>query len=329
MSTILPMRHVKVKWVWISSLLTMLLTVLGVVNPIHAQPVHHARSVCGGGMVTTGTHYESLLSGGLTRHYLVHIPAAYDGHTPLSVVLSLHGFASYGADQEKWSQWTPIADRENFIVVYPEGTGLPLQWNAGNSSYMNKTVDDVAFFTDLFDHFDTTYCIDDARIFVTGFSNGGGMTNRLACELSGRIAAIGTVSGAYSPFAGGCTPVRPIPVITFHGDADPIVNYNGDANQNFPPIKDWVANWAQRNGCKQGPETIALPDAITDVTAIAYHDCQLNAEVQFYTIHGGGHSWPGGMPTVPAQIIGKTASDFNASEIMWTFFQQHGMTPLP
>ncbi len=253
----------------------------------------------------------------------MHIPPGYDGQTAIPLLVDIHGFASDAAQQENWSQWIPIADRETFIVVYPNGTGFPQRWNAGNDTFSAQNVDDVAFFNDLFDTFDQTLCIDDARIFVTGLSNGGGMSNRLACEMAGRVAAIGTVAGAYSPLPNGCQPVRPVPVIAFHGDADPIVNYAGSPSLKLPPVKEWVAGWVQRNGCKQGPDPIATQG---DVIGVSYTDCQINADVQFYTIVGGGHTWPGGTP-IP--FVGKTSRDINASETMWTFFKTHAMPPLP
>ncbi len=308
--------------VWRAALVVAIaLGLLGTSTPVSG---HLARyGTCKTTAIQAGTTDQTLQSGGLTRRYALHIPPGYDGKTPLPLVVSLHGFIGSSVDQQLWTGWNAIADRENFIVVYPNGTGFPQRWNAGESPYITDgapVVDDIVFFRDLFDTLDKTLCVDDARIFVNGLSNGGGMSNRLACEMADRIAAIGTVAGAYSPIPGGCNPTRPIPVIAFHGDADPLVNYNGDPVQHFPPIQQWAADWAKRNGCQKGPD--ALPDQ-GEVGGVAYSNCALNADVILYTIHGGGHTWPGG---VPIPLLGKTTTDINASETMWKFYQAH---PLP
>jgi len=303
--------------------------VLAAIIPVpglSAQPSIAGRGAvygtCGGLSVRPGTYDQTLQSGGLLRRYTFHIPPGYDGKVPLPLVVSLHGFMGNSFDQQLWTGWNRIADRENFIVVYPNGTGFPQRWNAGDSPYLTSgpLVNDVAFFRDLFDTLDQALCIDDARIFVDGLSNGGGMANRLACEMADRIAAVGAVAGAYSPIPGGCNPSRPMPLVAFHGDADPIVNYYGNSVQHFPPIEQWAGEWAKRNGCQKGPD--ALP-AQGEVSGIAYSDCALNADVILYTIHGGGHTWPGGLP-IP--FLGHTTSDINASETMWTFFEAH---PIP
>ncbi len=285
-------------------------------------------STCTSGENTfqSGTFDLTMQSGGLLRRYTLHVPPGYDGKTPLPLVVSLHGFIDSSVGQQLWTGWNAIADREGFLVVYPNGTGFPQRWNAGNSVFITAgavLVDDVAFFSDLFDTLDRSLCIDDARIFVNGLSNGGGMTNRLACAMADRIAAIGTVAGAYSPIPGGCNPSRPVPVIAFHGDADPVVNYNGSPAMNFPPIQQWAADWAKRNGCQKGPNP--LPDQ-GDVSGITYSDCSLDADVVLYTVHGGGHTWPGG---VPIPFVGKTTTAINASETMWQFFKAHPLPPQP
>lgn len=270
--------------------------------------------------VQSGASTQTLIAGGLTRTYQLYIPSGYNVNKALPLVVSLHGFAGNGRQQEAYSGWQRIAERETFIAVFPEGTGLPERWSAGSSKFIGKPVDDVDFFRALFDSLEKTLCIDDTQLFVNGISNGGGMTNRLACEMAERIAAVGMVAGAYSPIPGGCHPARPIPLIAFHGDADPIVDINGVDSMSLPPVQDWLADWVTRNDCKKGPDPIY---AKGDTTGVAYTDCQQNADVQFYTIQGGGHTWPGAI-SVP--LLGKTTTDINASETMWRFFQAH---PLP
>ena len=246
----------------------------------------------------------------------------------------------HAAQQVLFSQWNELAEAEDLIVVYPQGTGSPARWNAGQTeipglprpraqgaltevlSHFFETVqvDDVAFIRDLIAHLSDQLCVDAARIYANGLSNGGGMTNRLACELADEIAAVGTVAGAYTEFPGGCNPSRPMPVIAFHGVVDPIVPYEGNAQIHFPAIATWAADWAARDLCDPTPETI--DGTVGAVTGIRYIDCADNAEVDFYTIADGGHTWPGGFP-IPAFLVGKTSQDIDASATMWTFFQAH------
>ena len=120
---------------------------------------------------------------------------------------------------------------------------------------------DVRFISDLIDKLQQDYVIDPTRIYVNGLSNGGGMTYLLACELSERIAAVGSVSGAYLYPLEDCQPERPVPLIAFHGTADPIVPFIGGPSRSFdipfPVIPDWMAAYAAKNGCNPTPQSAA------------------------------------------------------------------------
>jgi polyhydroxybutyrate depolymerase len=220
-------------------------------------------------------------------------------------------------------RWHILAETANFVVVYPQGTSFPTRWNAGRFGIAgDDSADDVQFFRDLITDLSRTLCIDPERIFVNGLSNGGGMANRLGCELADRIAAIGGVSGAYSDIPGGCKPSRPVPVIAFHGTADRIVPIDGSPGIGLPPIKDWAAGWAARNGCNAPPATIP---AKGEVGGLRYTGCKDSAEVIYYIIETGGHTWPGG-PPFPFGIGGKVTKDIDATTTMWEFFKAHPLT---
>ncbi len=306
-------------------------------------------SPCVGSRAAQGINHFTVEYGGLTREYYLYIPESYVVGQPITqpvpLVMSLHGFAGNPREQERDSGWDAIAERENFLVVYPAGTGSPLRWNAGQHEipglrqrsgnlleqflsgfFETVPADDVSFIRALIDELQAFYCIDPMRIYVNGMSNGGGMTNRLACQAADVFAAAGMVAGAYTDF-GGCDPARPIPVIAFHGVKDPIVPYDGDREIVFPAIETWVADWAARDQCAASPETIA--GTVGAVTGTRYTGCAGDAEVDFYSIADGGHTWPGGnMGRLPlaALMIGKTSHDINASETMWTFFVAHPMS---
>jgi polyhydroxybutyrate depolymerase len=244
-------------------------------------------------------------------------------------MLSFHGFLSNPDSHALITGWHKKAEQEGFLVVYPQGTQFPQRWNAG-STWGNPDVDDVQFFRDLLDHLSTLTAVDRSRVYVNGFSNGGGMTVRIGCEAADLVAAIGSVAGAVVEME-DCSPSRPLPAMAFHGTADPIVNYEGgnmkgwllrwaagvtDAPTYFEGAEDWVAIWAERNGCDSVPEAIPQQG---DVRGVHYTGCD-RADVTLYTIEDGGHTWPGGMP-IPG--VGKTTNDINATEVFWEFFQAY------
>ncbi|MBL8130817.1 MAG: hypothetical protein JNL42_03090 [Anaerolineae bacterium] len=305
------------------------------VAPVRAQTDSAACS--SGSSEAPGWRDLSLVSGGEERRYQLYVPTGYDGTTPLPVVLSMHGFSSNPQQQRDFSRWDVYAEQETFLAVFPRGTGFPLRWNAGaffdarsgalGSAFMGAQVDDVLFFGDLLDELAAALCIDAARIYATGLSNGGGMSNRLACEMADRITAIGTVAGAYPALDGGCAPARPVPVISFHGVVDPIVPYQGSEEMRLPSIETWAREWSERNGCTDTAIThLAIPSGIVaDAPTITQHSgCDGDVEVVLYMIPDGGHTWPGAAPSFDL-LIGKTRQDFDATAIMWAFFQRFAL----
>jgi polyhydroxybutyrate depolymerase len=263
-----------------------------------------------------------LESSGEARRYLLYVPESYDPTVPTPLVISIHGYAEWPAHQAQISRWNELADQHGFIVVYPMGTDFPLRWRAyGSAGSENDPMLEVTFISALIDQLSAEYNIDPRRIYANGLSNGGGMSFTLACLLSERIAAIGGVSGAYLLPWEACNPARPVPAVIFHGTADEIVPYQGGPshafNLPFPHIPEWVNALAQHNGCTG--ETIELP-ANRGVSGVKYTGCA--ADLIFYTIAGGGHSWPGGEP-IPEWIVGPTTQAIDATQVMWGFFMLH------
>jgi polyhydroxybutyrate depolymerase len=269
----------------------------------------------------------NLFSGGVKRHYILHVPATLDLSKPNALVISLHGFGDWPAHQMYMSGWNDLADEEGFIVVYPMGTKVPLRWQLYDYQQpANNPSADIRFIADLIDHFSQRYHIDPARIYINGLSNGGGMAQAVGCALSERIAAVGGVAGAYLyPFS-KCTSGRAMPTIFFHGTADPVVPYEGGPSERFdipfPSIPDLVQRVATMNGCAEQAQIVY--EGAT-VQGIRYGNCTNNADVIFYTIRDGGHSWPGGR-AMPHWVVGETNQEINATRLMWGFFQSH---PLP
>jgi polyhydroxybutyrate depolymerase len=232
-----------------------------------------------------------------------------------------------------------VANTGRFLVAYPNATvepriGLP-QWNEG-SMYPNGP-DDVGFIGAMVDEIEDGYEVDPARIYATGFSLGGIMSYYLGSQLSDRLAAVASVGGQHplNP-----TAPRPLPMLHMHGTADPIVPFAGGfANVpaplnlvNLPPVMDVVAAWRDGNGCVGEPVVTQLPNVnAQDGSTIErshYEDCECYltasgemrpAEVLYYRIAGGGHTWPGVGPAG----FGNVNRDINASEEIWKFFSRH------
>lgn len=263
-----------------------------------------------------------LVSSGERREYSLYVPKTYDARRPVPLVISMPGAALWGAAQEAISGWDVLAEREGFIVVYPTGAsgGGPRIFHVEPTPDLVK---DVRFISDVIDTLQSQYNIDAARIYANGLSNGGGMAFVLSCTLSDRIAAVGMVSAAQTLPWNWCTDSRPVPMIAFHGTADRVVPYGGGhswvAPEAFPNVPLWAAKWARRNRCTMDPidATIAA-----NITRRAFGGCAGTADVEFYTIRGGGHDWPGG-GGLPAWLCGPISHAIDATSVMWTFFRAH------
>lgn len=257
-----------------------------------------------------GRYQGELVSGGLLRRFVLVVPAIASRPAPLVIVL--HGFMGYPAEVERDTGMSEIAEREGFLVVYPEGHGRPRSWR----SDPRRGDLDVDFVRELVALLDEAVGLDPARVYAAGMSNGGGMAARLACDASDLVAAIGPVAGAY--FFGECEPERPVPVVAFHGDADPIVPYGG-MGRILPAAEEWAGDWAARDGCDAVP---AMTAVASDVTALRWIGCEAGAEVVLYRVSGGRHGWPGSARS--GDWLGTTAS-VEASEVIWDFFAAHPM----
>ncbi|WP_148882263.1 alpha/beta hydrolase family esterase [Thermococcus aciditolerans] len=280
-----------------------------------------------------------IVVGGLKRTYIAHFPPNFseDEHLPLLIVL--HGGGGTGFDMERLTRGglNTLAESERFIVVYPDG--IERHWNDGRnlSRYraQRENIDDVAFISALINLFVRTYGVNGSRVYVTGMSNGGLMTYRLACEVPERLAAVAVVGVSMSEnLYGNCSSRVPLPILITLGTDDPIVPWNG-GELRFGPvelgrvvsIEKTVEYWAVRNGCTVMHEREYLPDADpedgTRVWVERYSNCSDGADVVLYGVEGGGHTWPGGYQYLPQSIIGKTNRDIDANEVIWKFLSSH------
>lgn len=268
---------------------------------------------------------------GVARTYYVHPHSTYDGTCKSPLLIALHPFLCTPADMETMTGFSKIANREGFIVVYPEGLGL--RWNDG--SVMVPYADDVAFIRAVIDDVSTEYLVDENRVYICGASNGAFMTNRLVCEMSDRFAAAAVVMGAPMPAVtyDCCYPPVGIPMMMIHGTRDPIVPFNGGDVMFAGRIKicfksfyDTMWLWVDRNCLEPSGFMLAdLPEIDSNdgtcVTEILFEQGNPEAPVHCYVIHGGGHTWPGSNCFLPQLFVGKVSHEFNASETIWSFFR--------
>ncbi|MSQ61480.1 MAG: hypothetical protein EXR43_02730 [Dehalococcoidia bacterium] len=236
------------------------------------------------------------------REYLLHVPAGATNGRALPLVLNFHGRGSNAAIQEKYSALVPHSDRAGFLLLTPEGSGQTHAWAAGATA--PGTVDDVQFIGALIDQLAAEICLDTARVYAVGFSNGAFMASRLACEADGRIVAFAAVAGLSFP-GESCT--RRIPVLGFHAMSDSSVPFERGMVRGtyaYPGARDSARNWAARNGCTAPP----APEKMNDrTTKEAYGGCV--APVVLYITRGGAHAWPEA-----------SSGEIDAAGIIWAFF---------
>jgi polyhydroxybutyrate depolymerase len=266
-------------------------TVLAACTDREAQPVDSVRS---------------LSTNDGQRSYRVHVPPSYDPAVRTPLVFNFHGLTMNAVTQEWYSRMLATSDTEGFVVVHPDGIGN--SWNSGGccGDAASQDIDDVGFVSGMLDELEAELCVDTKRVYATGMSNGGHMSNQLACALSHRFAAVAPVAG--SNYSETCNVSRPVPMLHFHGTADAIVPYALGTTA--------VDAWIDRNGCSDVSETTVDNG---EVECNTWNDCDAGVEVTLCTITGGGHTWPGG-ETIPG--LGHVTEDIIANDAMWTFFQR-------
>jgi len=271
--------------------------------------------------------YDTIVSGGVKRTYILYVPAIYNSSKPTPLVFNFHGLGSNDAQQEAYADFRPIADTANFIEVLPQGltnngTGKTGWNNFGTVASANADID---FVSNLIDSLKAKYNINTNRIYSTGYSNGGFMSYDLACFLTNRVTAIASVCGSMiSSHVTACKPSHQIPVMEIHGTTDPVVSYSGTSGiLTSTDIDTLVKFWVGFDKCSTTPVVTSLPNTnkADSCTAIqyAYNGTSCNT-VELYKVVKGGHTWPGSSTILPAANYGYTNEDFNASVAIWKFF---------
>ncbi len=280
-----------------------------------------------------GTERVELSSGGEERWYDRVVPSGYEG-SPRPLVIDLHGYLSGAETQAAISGFGALAEREGFVLATPQGNSDLPYWNATPEPDLP---DDVGFVADVIDDVSATVCIDPDRVYVDGLSNGAFLTSLVACELSDRVAAVAAVAGLLVP--DGCAPSRSVPVLAIHGTEDQYVPVDGgpgpaladldwsDDSRHafdglaFADVTEAAATWAELDRCDPTP---TRSEVSAEVGLTAYGDCAGGAAVDLYVVDGGGHTWPASAFThASAAILGATTDDIDATELIWSFFEEH------
>jgi len=259
----------------------------------------------------------SLLAAGLTRTFILHLAPSY-GIQPQALVINYHGYNFTASKMEQYSNMPAEADKAGFILVYPQGVDDPPSWNAGiGAEGPTGDADDIQFTRDMLSYLERNYCVDAHRVYVIGFSLGGGMAYRVACTLTNQIAAIATVAGAYYHAPGGCQPSRPLPVLEIHGQADHFAPYDGNPTAMMAAVSVYLNVWLTHDQCSGSPDTIFQQG---DVTGLEWKHCANGVVVEHYRISDGGHVWPGGGNIA---TLGYSTHVIDANVVIWDFLSQY------
>jgi polyhydroxybutyrate depolymerase len=276
---------------------------------------------------------------GTERWYLTTSPARAADDEPMPLVVDFHGLAEGAEIAATMSDMAGLSEQDSFAIVYPNGTGSPVRWDLDLDAETNP---DLQFVTALLDEAEADLCIDTTRVYAMGLSMGAMMSSLVACTMNDRFAAIAPVAGVQ--FYDDCEPGRPVPVLAFHGTADPILLFNGGVDtgkldsvlgrgeeggsttttssvptdlegEGYP---ESVRNWAENNGCKGSAD-----EDVSEAVIHRTYECPPGADVEFYIVEGGGHSWPGSeFSKAIEQVVGPTTFDIDATELAWAFLQQ-------
>ncbi len=278
------------------------------------------------------------------RRYAVYVPSGLAAAGPKPALLAFHGGTGTAMGQAASSQLTQFAQQQQIYAVFPEGSGVLQTFNGGAccGSAQSQNVDDVAFTRALIADLRAHYPVDAARVYATGFSNGGIMAHRLACALADQLAGIAAVGGASGELDGAgaryytCSPSRPITVLHIHAANDRNYPYaggigsDGISASHFYGVEPTITQWIARNNVtnqateqRLGASTVckryATPADASRPSAPVVN-CRSDPLDVYDSVNrivfGGGHSWPGGVRS-PSGSSDVPLQDFNANAYLW------------
>jgi polyhydroxybutyrate depolymerase len=268
----------------------------------------------------SGQTSESFIFQGKSRTYQLYVPESYTGSQRVPLVFNFHAYGSNAIEQMIYGDFKPLADRDGFLIVAPDGQGDDRHFNLLGEPGLQ---DDIAMVRALLDHVESGLCVDTKRVYATGMSDGGAMTSALACVGSDKFAAFGAVAVIVYP--AGCASKTSVAITAFSGTADPIVPFNGGTvhccgGQVVGAAPGAMAQWAAHDGCGSTFSETRLGSEVRERT---WTGCKGSGTVVFYIIDGGGHTWPGAIPT---QVYGRTTRQIDATQTIWAFFKAHQLS---
>lgn len=245
----------------------------------------------------------SIQHNGITRNHILYVPSGFVPGTEVPLVFVMHGFTQSAQAIMNATGFNALAEQEGFIVAYPNGVNNG--WNTNSPFPGGSTADDVGYIGALRDTLIAQFSVDTTRIYACGFSAGGYMSHKLACESPKCFAAIASVAGTINTGAvNACAPQYTPGVLQIHGTSDAVVSYNGSIFSGLG-VQAVLDLWTSELACATPASTVAISSTIEQQL---YAPCNGSATVMHYRISGGGHVWP-------------TGSAFSATNAIWDFFQ--------
>lgn len=289
-----------------------------------------------GAPVQAETTTHALAHEGRERTYMLHRPAGVDA-SPRPAVLLLHGAGGHKFQVLRDTKMREASDRHGFLVISPDALPAdpdkpqdfatnPRFWDTGPGAARDRrgAVDDVGFLVTVLDAAARLAALDRRRVFATGFSSGAAMSQRLAIERPGLLAAIAPVGGG---LPAGLRPQASLPVLFIHGDLDPVAPKEGGLRRlpwgpptETRPFRESPQAWAEGLGCGASQET-RKTDKVMETR---WAGCRGKAPVVFLRVADLGHQWPGGVPSRIAEIMGPYSDALDGTETVWAFFADAG-----
>lgn len=349
------MREAKLPWLphggalGVALVSSIVLVGLGATSASGSTTAVSARSatesvVPGGAMITAAVTPAGRASngtiatpGGSLRTYRLYVPRSLPKGRPAPLLVALHGGLGSGLQFEQDSGFDALAEANRFIVVYPNGTPIRpaapdrLVWNGGGccsvAEQSQENVNDVGFISALITKLERQYDIDKTRVYATGHSNGAILAERLACEISDQIVAIGVQSGDL--MINSCPASHPVSALEIHGTADQNIPINGGMGSrsltqtDFPPPVDALNTFAERDGCRSTPTT-STDQSNPAVHFESWQSCKSGTTVEWVKVTGANHAWMGHPASPGSQLlVGKPYMGFDSSAAIWSFLSAH------
>ena len=255
----------------------------------------------------SNSNVRTIVHNGINREYVLYIPNSYNGISNVPLMLNFHGFGGSASDYIIEADMSSLAETENFILVYPQGSCLDgsSHWNACPNGGDNKSdADDFGFVESMINEISSQYNIDMERVYAAGYSNGGMMAYGLANYKSDLIAAVASVSGAMLDCTGSTS--HPMPVLHLHGTSDGVLPYNGGNGWNS--AQSTLEHWINFNN------TVLTPTLTSDnnIEHYVYDQGDSLVSVEHYKYIGGDHVW-----------FNSTFQGQNTSELVWSFLSRY------